>query len=197
MQHHLVFCRHEILFCAISTLFWWHEYFFVQHKHVFVETKSPFVQRQTFYFNKKLFFVQTKFLFQTSFRMLCHGHIFLLSHSNKNIITSQKINKLSFLCDTKKINFVFLCITIFLYSVFTLHFVSMLIFFVVVLETKKLLTIFYSPVWYIQTKLLSKSFSRKMASYYLGFMFVKRLRRAHILVKLQACFTQILQKLMP
>ena len=35
--------------------------------------------------------------------MLCHGDIFLLSHSNKNIITCQKINKLSFLCGTKKI----------------------------------------------------------------------------------------------
>ena len=40
--------------------------------------------------------------------MLCYGDIFLLSHSNKNIITCQKINKL----------FRFLCITIFLYSVF-------------------------------------------------------------------------------
>ena len=34
--------------------------------------------------------------------MLCHGDIFLLSHSNKNIITCQKINKTSFLRDTKK-----------------------------------------------------------------------------------------------
>ena len=44
---------------------------------------------------------------------------------------------------------------------------------------------------------LSKSFSRKKVSYNLGLMFVKRLRGAHILVKLQACFSQILQKLIP
>ena len=73
----------------------------------------------------------------------------------------------------------------------------MLIFFVVVLETKKLLTIFYSPVWYIQKQLLSKSLSRNKVSYYLGLMFIKRLRGAHILVKLQAYFSQILQKLIP
>ena len=37
----------------------------------------------------------------------------------------------------------------FRHSGFTLRIVIMLIFFVVVLETKKLLTIFYSLVWYI------------------------------------------------
>ena len=79
------------------------KYFFVQHQHVFVESKLLFVQRQTFYFNTKLFSCNTKFLFWTSFGMLCHGDIFLLSHSNKNIITCQKTNKLSFLCDTKKL----------------------------------------------------------------------------------------------
>ena len=49
------------------------------------------------------FSYSTKFLFWTSFRMLCHGDKFLLSHSNKNIITCKKINKISFLCDTKKL----------------------------------------------------------------------------------------------
>ena len=73
----------------------------------------------------------------------------------------------------------------------------MLIFFVVVLETKKLLTIFYSPVWYIPKQLLSKSFSRNKVSYYLGSMFVKGRRGANVLVKLQAYFSQILQKLIP
>ena len=73
----------------------------------------------------------------------------------------------------------------------------MLIFFVVVLETKKLLTIFYSPVWYIPKQILGKSPSRNKVSYCLGLMFVKRLREAHILVKLQAYFLQILQKLIP
>ena len=97
----------------------------------------------------------------------------------------------------QKINLGFLCITIFLYSVFTLHIVSILIVLVVVLETKKLLNIFYSLIWYIPKQLLSKGFSRKKVSYYLGLMFVKLLRGAHILVKLQAWFLRILQKLIP
>ena len=36
-----------------------------------------------------------------------------------------------------------------------------------------------------------------MVSYYLDLMFVKRLGEARILVKLQACFSQILAKLTP
>ena len=72
------------------------KHFFVQHQHVFVNTKILFVQRQTFCFNTKLFF--TKFLFWASFRMLCYGDIFLLSQ--QKYITCQKI---SYLCDTKKL----------------------------------------------------------------------------------------------
>ena len=79
------------------------KYFFGQYQHLFVDTRLLFEQRQTFCFNKETFFVfNTKFLFWASFRMLCHGDIFLLSHSNKNIISCQKINQISFLCDTKK-----------------------------------------------------------------------------------------------
>ena len=79
------------LFCAQIFLgqnhlvFVYMKYFFVLHQHVFLESKILFVQRQTFYFNTKFHFC----------------FIFLLSHSNKNIITCQKINKLSFLCDPK------------------------------------------------------------------------------------------------
>ena len=69
------------------------------------------------------------------FRMLYHGNIFLLSRSNKNLITCQKI--IIFVWHKKLIPF--FCITKFLYSVFTLRIGSMLIFFLVVLETKKLL----------------------------------------------------------
>ena len=53
--------------------------------------------------------------------MLCHGHIFLLSHSNKNIITSPNINKLSFLCDTKKLISIFLYHHFFLFSFYITH----------------------------------------------------------------------------
>ena len=70
----------------------------MQHQHVSVETKLLFVQRQTFYYNSKLFFVQH----QMFICVICLFDTFLLSHSNKNIITSQKMYKLSFLCDTKK-----------------------------------------------------------------------------------------------
>ena len=121
----------------------------------FCRIQITFCATSNFLFQHKM-----SFLFRTSLRMLCHGDIFLFSHSNKNIITCQKINKLSFLCNPKSL-FCFLCITIVLYSIFALHIVSMLIFFVVVLQTKKLLIIFYSPVWYIPKQLLSKSFSRK------------------------------------
>ena len=97
------------------------KYFFVQYQHVFVESKLLFVQRQSFYFNTKLFSCNTKFLFWTSFGMLCHGDIFLLSHSNKNIITCQKTNKLSFLCDAKKIISFFVHHRFFIFSFYITH----------------------------------------------------------------------------
>ena len=67
-----------------------------------------------------------------------------------------------------------------------------MLIFLVVLETKKRLIIFYSPVGYIPKQLLSKSFSRNKVSYCLG-LFIKRLRGAHILVKLQAYLSRTLQ----
>ena len=66
---------------------------FVQHQHVFVDTRLLFVQHQTFTFNKKYFSFNTKLFLLTSFRLLCHSNIFLLSHSNKILITFQKIKK--------------------------------------------------------------------------------------------------------
>ena len=79
------------------------KYFFMQHQHVFVKTKLLFVQRQNFVSTQNYLSCNAKFLFWASFRMLCHGDIFLLSHSNKNIITCKKINKISSWCDTKKL----------------------------------------------------------------------------------------------
>ena len=112
------FCAQNIFLMQQHLVFVNMKHFFVQR---FVDTRLLFVQRQTFCFNPKLLLLcNTKFFFWTLFRMLCHGDIFLLSHSNKNIITSQKINKLSFLCDTKKINFVF-CASPFFYIQF-LHY---------------------------------------------------------------------------
>ena len=78
------FCRHEILLSTTSTCF--------------CRIQITFCATSNFLFPHKM-----SFLFRTSLWMLCHGDIFLFSHSNKNIITCQKINKLSFLCGTKKI----------------------------------------------------------------------------------------------
>ena len=139
MHHHLVFVDMK--------------YFFLQHQFFLLLTWNTFLWTiitnlltpDTFLHNVKLFVstqnycsCNTKFLFWTSFRMLCHSDILLLSHSNKNIITCQKLNKISFLCDTKKFISFFVHHIFFIFS-FTLHIGSMLIFFVVVLETKKLL----------------------------------------------------------
>ena len=58
--------------------------FFVQHQLVFVNTRQTFVSTQNcFSCNTKLW---------TLFRFLCHGDIFLLLRSNKNIIECQKKN---------------------------------------------------------------------------------------------------------
>ena len=87
MQHHLVFVDMK--------------YFFVQHQHVFSTPNYFLCNVKHFVSTQNHFSCNTKFWFWTSFRMLCHGDIFLVSHSNKNIIMCQKINKVSFLCDKK------------------------------------------------------------------------------------------------
>ena len=81
------------------------------------------------------FSCNTEVLFWTLFRMLCHVDIFLFSRSNKNITTHQK----KYFYVTQNINFLFLCITNFLCSIFTLYIGNILIFFVLILGTKKLL----------------------------------------------------------
>ena len=80
------FVQHQLFFVDMK-------HSFVQHQHVFVDTRLLFVQHQTFTFNKKYFSFNTKLFFLTSFRLLCHSNIFLLSHSNKILITFQKIKK--------------------------------------------------------------------------------------------------------
>ena len=84
-------------------------------------------------------------------------YICLLPRSSKNIITCQRKMKFHF-CVTQKNNFVFFCNTNFLYSIFTFHIRSILIFLVVVLETN-FQSIFYSPVWYAEV--VTKSCSGK------------------------------------
>ena len=96
----------------------------------------------------KLFLSNTKFLFWTSFRMLCHGDIFLLSQQKCNLLSKKNKQTFIFMWH-KKISFVFNASQIF-YIDFTLHVASMLIFFVLVLKTKKLWINFYSPVSYTE-----------------------------------------------
>ena len=180
-------------FFSHKILFWYNIILFLSTWNTFLCYISTFFSKPSYFLcNVKLFIstqncfsCNTKFLFCTSFGMLCLDDILLLSHSNKNIFTCEKINKLSFLCDTKKIISFFLRHH-FSYLVFTLHIVSMLIFFVVVLETNKLFNhLLLTCLICIPRQLLSKSPWKKV-SYYPGN--VKRLSGAHILVKLQACF---------
>ena len=183
------FCRHEILFCATSTFFLLTWNTFSCNINTFL-SKPNYVLRNVklFISTQNYFSCNTKFLFWTSFRMLCHGDIFLLSHSNKNIITCQKINKL----------FRFLCITIFLYSVFyNITHSQHVDLLRSGLGNKETFNPYFTHLSDIPKQLLSNSCSQKKISYYLGLMFVKRLRGAHNLVRLQACFSQILQKLIP
>ena len=110
--------------------------FFVQHQLFFADMKytiscniNTFLSKQNYFLrNVKLFIstqnyflCNTKFLFWTSFMMLCHGDIFLWSHSSKNIITCQKINKLSFLCETKKLILFFVHHHFFIFIFYITH----------------------------------------------------------------------------
>ena len=122
---------------------------------------------------------------------------------------SKKIIK-PFLGDTKNL-ITFLCITNFSYSIFKMHIGSMLIFFLVFLETKKLfihlwitlLTLLWrrslsyrnqsidlqskSMDWFLYDNgLRHKRVKEKMCSYYLRSTFVKHMWRVYVLVKLKA-----------
>ena len=122
MPHHLVFVNmkyffvlHQLFFddintflCNINTFLSKPNYFLCNVKH-FVSTQN--------YFS-----CNAKFLFWASFRMLCHGDIFLLSHSNKNIITCKKINQISSLCNTKKLISFLVHHNFFIFSFYITHF---------------------------------------------------------------------------
>ena len=53
--------------------------------------------------------------------MLCHGDTFSLSYSNRNIITCQKINKILFSCDTKKLISFFVYDKFFIFRFYISH----------------------------------------------------------------------------
>ena len=88
MQHLLFLLTWNTFSCSINKFLSIQDYFLCNIK-LLVRTK-------------KYFSFNTKFFFLTSFRLLCQSDIFLLSHGNKVLIKCQKINKISFLCGTKK-----------------------------------------------------------------------------------------------
>ena len=110
--HKIFFWCSIILFLSTGNNFLCYINFFLMTWNTFSCNFNTFLSKPNYFLcnvkrfisTQNYFSCNTKFLFWTSFRMLCHGDIFLLSHGNKNIITSQKINKLSFLCDTQKNN---------------------------------------------------------------------------------------------
>ena len=116
------FCRHEILFCGTSTFFWLTWNTFSCNISTFLSTPNYFLCNvKLFVSTQNYFSCNTKCLFWTSLSMLCHGDIFLLSHSNKNIIAYQKVNKLSFLCDTKKLVSFFVHHNFFMFVIYITH----------------------------------------------------------------------------
>ena len=118
------FCRHEILFYATSTFFCWQEILFHATSTRFCRNQITFRATSNSLFQHKIIFRATSnfcFGHYLEFRMLCHGDIFLLSHSNKSIITCQEINKISFLCDAKKLFWFFVHHHIFIFSFCITH----------------------------------------------------------------------------
>ena len=103
-------------------------FIFVGMKHFFRATATRFRQDLITFCATSNFFVlaqnyfscNTKCLLCTSFGMLCCGDIFLLSHSNKNIITCQKIIKSHFYVTKKLLSF-FVHHNFFIFSFYIAH----------------------------------------------------------------------------
>ena len=109
------FCRHEIPFlCNINfSLLTWNT--FSSNISLFLPAQDYFLCNvKLFVWAQNCFSCDATFLFWTSFRMLCHGDVFLFSRSIKNIITCQKKNKKHHFVTEEKINFVF-CASQFFY----------------------------------------------------------------------------------
>ena len=182
--------------CNINFFFWMTWNTFLCNINTFLSTPECFLRDvKLFVSTQNYFSCNTKFLFWTSLKTLCHNDISSLSHSNKNIIMCQKINKISFLCDTKKLILFFVHHKLFIFSFYIVHWHHVVDLLRSGLGNKGNVNPSFTHLSDIPKQLLSNSCSRKKVSYYLGLMFVKRLWRAHIYVKLQACFSHILQKL--
>ena len=118
-----IFLKTRFFWCNIIFFLSTWNNFFVQYQLVFVDISLLFVQRQTFCFDTKLFFVQHQIFILDMFKVLCHGNIFSLSHSND----------VSFSCEAKTLISFFEHHKFLIFNFYIPH------FFVIVLETKKLL----------------------------------------------------------
>ena len=150
------FFQHEIFFCATSTCFlstqntflcnlnFFKEMicFFLQHLLIFVDNRLLFVQDHAVLFLPFPFFFRatTSFCFGPSLESYIMV-IYFYCHIATKILSGLK-KKFFFKWCKKKKNLGFVCITNFLHSTFMLHTGSMLIFFVVILETKNIYFIF-------------------------------------------------------
>ena len=107
--HKIFFWCSIILFLSPGNTFLCYINFLLLTWNIFSCSLNTFLSKPNYFLCKVKLFISaqnyfscnTKFLFWISFGMLCHGDILLLSHSNKNIIKCQRINKLSILYDTK------------------------------------------------------------------------------------------------
>ena len=197
IQHHFVFVDMKYFFVLHQLFFRWHEILFRATSTHFSRHQITFCVTSNFFFQHKIIFRATP-NFCLGHRLECYVLMicFYCHIANENIITCQKINKLSFLCDTKKLVSFLVHHNFFIFSFYITHCQH-----VDLLRSgtgkKEMFSPSFTHLSDIPKQLLSKSCSWKKVSYYLGLMFVKRLRGAHILVKLLACFSQILQKLIP
>ena len=192
MQHHLVFVRMKYFFVLHQLFFSLHETFFRATSTRFCQHQNTFCATSNFLLQHKIIFHQI-FILDIVYNVMLWWYIFIVTtkiyHVSKNFIFMWH----------KKINFVFFF--------FLHHNFSIFIFYITHCqhvdlrrgdpENKKTFNPPFTHLSDIPKQLLTKSCSWKKVSYCLGSMFVKRLRGAHSLAKLQACFSQILQKLTP
>ena len=89
--HKIFFWYSIILFLSTWSTFFVLNQLLLLTWNTFFRHQITFCATSNFSFSTQNYFsCNAKFLLWTSFRMLCHGDIFLFSHSNRNIITCQK-----------------------------------------------------------------------------------------------------------
>ena len=121
MQHHLVFVDMKYVFVQHQLYFCWYETLFSCDSNTFSSRSDYFLCNvKLFCFSTKLFFVQHQmFALHIIWNVMLWWY-FLLSHSNKNIITCQKIIKSHFYVTKKLLSF-FVHHNFFIFSFYIAH----------------------------------------------------------------------------